>query len=78
MAVESKVFGMMNLTPEQMLNYLPPDDEQAHVEDLVNKSKEGSLTEVERVELDYFVQLEHLLQLMRSRAAKVLASQRAA
>lgn len=78
MDAEAKVFGLMNLSPEQMVSYMPPEDEQEYVEDLVNKSKEETLTEVEKAELDYFVQMEHLLQMMRSRAAKLLAVRDAA
>jgi hypothetical protein len=75
---KAKVFGLMNLSPEQIVSYLPAEDEQEYVEDLVNKSTEGTLTEMERAELDYFVQMEHLLQMVRSRAAKILATRHAA
>jgi len=68
----------MDLSPEQMVSYIPAEDEQEYVEDLVNKSKDGTLTEIEKAELDYFVQMEHLLQMMRSRAAKILATRHAA
>lgn len=78
MDAEAKVFGLMNLSPEQMASYMPAEDEQEYVEDLVNKSKEGSLTEIEKTELDYFIQMEHLLQMMRTRAEKILATRRAA
>jgi hypothetical protein len=68
----------MDLSPEQMVSYIPAEDEQEYVENLVNKSKDGTLAEIEKAELDYFVQMEHLLQMMRSRAAKILATRHAA
>ena len=74
----AKVYGLMDLSPEQMVSYMPAEDEQEYVENLVNKSKDGTLTEIEKAELDYFVQMEHLLQMMRSRAAKILATRHAA
>jgi len=75
---DAKVYGLMDLSPEQMVSYIPAEDEQEYVEKLVNKSKDGTLTEIEKAELDYFVQMEHLLQMMRSRAAKILATRHAA
>ena len=78
MDANAKVYGLMDLSPEQMISYMPAEDEQEYVESLVNKSKDGSLTEIEKAELDYFVQMEHLLQMMRSRAAKILATRHAA
>ena len=75
---DAKVYGLMDLSPEQMVSYIPAEDEQEYVENLVNKSKDGTLTEIEKAELDYFVQMEHLLQMMRSRAAKILATRHAA
>jgi hypothetical protein len=78
MDADAKVYGLMDLSPEQMVSYIPAEDEQEYVENLVNKSKDGTLTEIEKAELDYFVQMEHLLQMMRSRAAKILATRHAA
>jgi hypothetical protein len=78
MDANAKVYGLMDLSPEQMVSYIPAEDEQEYVENLVNKSKDGTLTEIEKAELDYFVQMEHLLQMMRSRAAKILATRHAA
>jgi hypothetical protein len=78
MDANAKAYGLMDLSPEQMVSYIPAEDEQEYVENLVNKSKDGTLTEIEKAELDYFVQMEHLLQMMRSRAAKILATRHAA
>jgi hypothetical protein len=78
MDADAKVYGLMDLSPEQMVSYIPAEDEQEYVENLVNKSKDGTLTEIEKAELDYFIQMEHLLQMMRSRAAKILATRHAA
>ena len=71
-------FGLGKLTPEQMIAFRPSEDLQDHVGVLVEKSKAGVITEAEQAELDYFIEFEHLLRMMKNRAAKVLAARRAA
>ena len=75
---ETVDFGLVRLTPEQMLAYRPPDESQDYVEILIEKSKAGTITEAETAELDYYVEFDHLIRMMKNRAAKVLAARRAA
>jgi hypothetical protein len=71
-------FGLVKLAPEQMLAFRPSEDVQDHVETLMERAKDGTITESEQAELDYFVEFEHLLRLMKKRAAKILSTRSAA
>lgn len=70
-------FGLFNVTPEQILAFEPSEDSQEHVEDLMIKHHNASITEAEKAELDYYLEFEHLIRVMKARAAKVLAARAA-
>ncbi|MEL6106764.1 MAG: hypothetical protein AAFU85_12025 [Planctomycetota bacterium] len=55
---------------EQVLSFRLPADKQARLEILLDRNREGSLTDRERVELETFEQLEHVVRLLK---AKMLA-----
>ncbi len=51
-----------------VLAFRPSDASVARVRELLARSKEGALSEDERVELDRFVEVERLMQLVKARA----------
>jgi len=58
-------------SPAQVLAFKPSLNLQNRADELLQKSKEGSLTEAEQRDLDYFLVIEHLM-----RMAKIRANQR--
>ncbi|MCC7507219.1 MAG: hypothetical protein IT259_18075 [Saprospiraceae bacterium] len=58
-------------SPAQVLAFKPSAALQNRAEELLQKSKDGSLTETEQKDLEYFLVIEHLM-----RMAKIRANQR--
>ena len=54
-----------------VLAFRPSPDAQARLRDLLASSKERVLTEEEQAELDRFVELERLMQLVKARARRL-------
>jgi hypothetical protein len=54
-----------------VLAFRPSAEAQARVQDLLARSKAGTLTEDEQEELDRFGELEHLMQLVKARARRL-------
>ena len=54
-----------------VLAFRPSADAQARVRDLLASSKERVLNEDEQAELDRFVELERLMQLVKARARRL-------
>ncbi len=57
-------------TPDALLAFRPSDEATQRVEELVAKSKSGTISTEEEAELDDYLQLEHLLILAKARARK--------
>jgi hypothetical protein len=55
-------------TLEQIAAYRLPDPFQTRAHDLLEKNRAGSLTEAERVEMDEFRRIDHLLTLVKAKA----------
>jgi hypothetical protein len=60
-------------TPEQVIAFRPSATAQERVEELIAKAKEDHLSSDEQAELDYFLQLEHILRVAKARAEQILA-----
>ncbi|MBI4909810.1 MAG: hypothetical protein HY820_39700 [Acidobacteria bacterium] len=60
-------------TPESVVNYRPSPEAQQRVADLIAREKDDALTPEEKAELDYFVQLEHILRMAKARALQILS-----
>ena len=63
------------LAPEQVLSIRPSPEFQAHVSELLHRSKQGELSRQEEAELERYLLLEHLVRLARAHAYKQLVSQ---
>jgi hypothetical protein len=67
-------FIFENKSLAQMIEFHPSEAAQSRVEELIAKEQEGTLTEQERLELEDYMQFDHIMTLMKARAAQVLAS----
>lgn len=56
-----------------VLSFRPTVESIERVRDLLARSKDGSLTEDERAELDRFIEIERLMQLVKARARRLIA-----
>jgi hypothetical protein len=57
-------------TPHSLVAFRPSQKAAQRVEELVGKSKEGTLSHEEQSELEDYLQLEHILILAKARARK--------
>lgn len=55
-------------TLQEIAAYRLPDDLQDRAHDLLDKNREGSLTDSERLEMEDFRRIDHLLTLMKAKA----------
>lgn len=67
-------FFAAELPAEKVLAFRPSPQAQARVDELLWQSKNGSLTPDERAELDHYMQLEHIMRLVKARARARLTS----
>ena len=58
---------------ERILNFHPSPAMQARIEALLEKNRQGSLTNEEQVELDEVERLEHFMRLIKARVRQKLA-----
>jgi hypothetical protein len=56
-------------TPKEILAFKASELAQEHLRSLLDKNREGTLTDAENAELDSCEQLEHLMILLKARAA---------
>ena len=61
------------MTPDQILAYQLPDDEQERVDALLDRNNEGELTATEQIELQDLLQFERLMGRLKARAATLLS-----
>ena len=59
--------------PQRIINFHPSEKTQKRVELLLSKKHNGTLTEKEKSELDYFLMLEHIIRMAKARALKSAA-----
>jgi len=55
-------------TPEAVVAFRPSDSVRQRVTELVERSKDGSISTEEQSELDDYLQLEHLMIMAKARA----------
>lgn len=59
-------FLASNPTPEQIAAFVPTPEMQERLRTLLQRSKAGELTEAERLELDEYERIEHLVIMLKS------------
>lgn len=67
-------FMFENKTLEEIIAFHPSQATQGRVEELIAKEQAGTIAEQERLELEDYMQFDHIMTLMKGRAAQVLAS----
>lgn len=66
-------FALKGKTPSEVLNFRPSPEQQERISHLLRKERDGIISELERAELDTADQMEHLVIMMKKRAAAKLA-----
>jgi hypothetical protein len=61
-------------SPSKVVAFRPSDVAKKRAADLVSREKNGALTPEETSELEYYLQLEHIMRLAKARARKHLSS----
>lgn len=59
-------------SPEEIASFRPSPETQERVRELLEHNSADELTEDEALELEWFGQLEHLMQLVKARAHKYI------
>ncbi len=60
-------------TPLAVANYRPSAEARRRVSELIDREKAGGLTADESSEPDHFVELEHILRMVKARARQILS-----
>lgn len=60
-------------TPESVISFQPSEVVKERVADLIFREKHGNFSDDEKVELDHYLMLEHLLRLAKARAYQHLS-----
>jgi hypothetical protein len=60
--------------PDEVARFQPSDDIRERVEDLISRARTASLSPDETAELDHYLELEHIMRLVKARARKNLRS----
>lgn len=59
-------------SPQQIVDYKPSEKLQKEAFKLIQKEKQGNLTQEEQFQLTHFLQLEHIIRMAKARARKYL------
>jgi hypothetical protein len=62
-------------TPRSLIDFRPSEETRAHVADLIHRQKTTSLSPEETAELNQYLQIEHLMRLVKARARQRLAGE---
>jgi hypothetical protein len=55
-------------SPRNLIAFRPSNEAKQRVSELISKEKNSSLSSEEKSELDYYMQLEHIMRLVKARA----------
>ena len=60
-------------TPEMVIQFRPSSEAERTVTDLIEREKSAGLSPEEKAELDHFMELEHILRMVKARAREILS-----
>ena len=60
-------------TPETVIDFRPSLEALQRVAALIEREKAGTLSQEEEAELDHFLELEHILRMVKARARQILS-----
>lgn len=72
---DDEIIALLATAPN-LLEFKPSEAARQRVWELVDRSKQGTLTEEEQTELDHYAQIEHLMRLVKACARKRLQQAR--
>ena len=61
-------FLAAGVTPDSLIAYQPSDSAKRQLEELIRREKNGEITPQEASELNHYMELEHILTLVKARA----------
>lgn len=64
---------LLDIQPEKIVTFEPSEETQDRVQLLMDKHYDATITPAEQAELDYYIEFEHTVRLMKARAAQILA-----
>ena len=62
-------------TPRDVIAFRPSESSQERISDLLSREKDGELSSAEKLELDHYLQIEHLMRLAKARARDFLPNE---
>lgn len=65
---------LANMNPAKVIQFHASKEAQHRLEELLEKNKEGMLTEDEKIEIERFMAVEHIVRLAKTRAHQRLAA----
>lgn len=65
---------LANMNPAKVVQFHASKEAQQRLEELLEKNKEGMLTEDEKIEIERFMAVEHIVRLAKARAHQRLAA----
>ncbi|MEP7290004.1 MAG: hypothetical protein ABI947_30015 [Chloroflexota bacterium] len=76
-SIEDTVTDFLSAAPtlQEIAAYRLPDVLQDRAHELLNKNRSGNLTDEERIEMEQFRQIDHLLTLVKAKARLNLQKQ---
>jgi hypothetical protein len=66
-------FLVTSPTPQEIVTFKISPEAQARLRTLLDRNREGTLTDAEQAELDLYEQIEHMMILLKARAHASLA-----
>ena len=61
------------LSPREIIDFKPSDEARGRVWGLIERQKQEALATEDKVELDHYLEVEHLMRLAKARARQLLA-----
>ena len=65
---------LANMDPEKVIQFHASKGAQQRIEELLEKNKEGTLADDEKIEIERFMTVEHIVRLAKARAYQRLAA----
>ena len=75
MPASEEIINMLAQAPN-VLEFSPSEKARQRVWELVDREKQGELTESEEHELEHYAQIEHVMRLVKAQARKQLLAKR--
>lgn len=63
------------ISPDNLIAFQPSPDAKDRVAELIGREKTSGLTSDEKSELDHYLQLEHIMRLLKARARQRVSNE---